>query len=320
MALTRLHRYLDKRARWLAPISALGLVVPIVSEGLAGSSNTLEWLVDLASHWQWLYLAGLVLACAIMLWGDRRWVLWLLAVPLFWLTASDLAPDIGHERVPNDSVLTVATANVHLDNLDTAALVRWLDEARPDVLILHEVSPDYAKGLDTLKGFPFRLLAASTDPFGVAVLSRFPLAQVHTVEDEDRRGLIEAMLDWNGQPVSLIAWHPMPPLSQYDHTMRNRQLHTFAKAAQTGGQPAIVAGDLNASPWSNAFSKLDQAGLRRATGLTPTWPAIGRGWLGIPIDHVLVTPQWSLVERSVGPHIGSDHLPVMVRIALHAGG
>ncbi len=109
----------------------------------------------------------------------------------------------------------------------------------------------------------------------------------------------------------------MPPLSRYDHSMRNRQLHTFAKAAKMAGLPAFVAGDLNATPWSNAFSKLDQAGLRRATGLTPTWPAIGRGWMGIPIDHVLVTPHWSVVERRVGPNIGSDHFPVMVRIALH---
>ena len=38
--------------------------------------------------------------------------------------------------------------------------------------------------------------------------------------------------------------------------------------------------------------------------------------MGIPIDHVLVTPQWLVVEREVGPNLGSDHLPVIVQIAL----
>jgi len=90
----------------------------------------------------------------------------------------------------------------------------------------------------------------------------------------------------------------------------------LAKAAGASSLPAIVVGDLNATPWSNAFSGLGHAGLLRATGLKPTWPAIGLGWMGIPIDHVLVTPHWSVMERQIGPNIGSDHLPVMVRIGL----
>ncbi len=314
----RLFRYLDTRSRWLAPVCALGLAVPILSEGLAGSSNTVEWLVDLVSHWQWLFLVGLLFACTIAVFNDRRQTLWLLALPLFWITAAKSAPDDEYEKSPSANVLTVATFNVHLGNHDTTPLIRWLAEANPDVLVLHEVSPDYAKELDALNDYPFRHLVPRNDPFGMAVISRLPMSQVQTVEDGDGDGLvhIDAQLHWNGQSIRLTAWHPMPPISQYDHTKRNHQLQSLAKAAKASGQPAIVAGDLNATPWSNAFSKLDQAGLRRASGLTPTWPAIGHGWLGIPIDHVLVTSQWSVVERDVGPNLSSDHLPVFVRIAL----
>lgn len=203
-----------------------------------------------------------------------------------------------------------------MGNHDTTPLARWLTEAKPDVLVLHEVSPDYAKGLDALNAYPFRHLVPRNDPFGMAVLSRLPIAQVQTVEDDDGLEHIEAQLDWNGQQIRLTAWHPMPPISQYDHTKRNHQLQSLAKAAKASGQPAIVAGDLNATPWSNAFSNLDQVGLRRASGLAPTWPAVGHGWMGIPIDHVLVTPQWSVVKQEVGPYLGSDHLPVIVRISL----
>lgn len=312
----RLHRYLDKRAQWLAPTCAFGLATPLISEGLVGFSGTLEWIVDLASHWQWLYLAGLVLACTIASFNDRRWALWLLALPLFWLTASNPTSDVGHEMVPNANVLTVASANVHVGNHDTAPLVRWLAVSKPDALVLQEVSPKYAKKLETLRDYPFRHLMPRNDPFGIAVLSRFPISQIHTVADEGGIQHIDALIDWNGKQIRLTAWHPMPPISQYDHTMRNRQLLALAKEAKASGLPTIVAGDLNATPWSIAFSKLDLAGLRRASGLTPTWPAIGRGWMGIPIDHVLVTSQWSVVEREVGPNLGSDHLPVFVRIAL----
>ena len=311
-----LHRFLDKRARWLAPICAFGLATPIISEGLVGFSGTSEWIIDLASHWQWLYLAGLVLACAIAGINDRRWVWWLLALPLFWLTASEPTPSMRHEKPPNASVLTVASANVHLGNHDTATLVRWLAEAKPDALVLQEVSPEYAKQLDILRDYPFRHLVPRNDPFGIVVLSRFPITHSQTVKDEDGIEHIDALIDWNGKQIRLTAWHSMPPISQYDHTKRNFQLKALAKEAKASGKPTIVAGDLNATPWSIAFSKLDQAGLRRASGLTPTWPAVGLGWMGIPIDHVLVTSQWSVVERDVGPNLGSDHLPVIVRITL----
>ena len=312
----RLLHYLDSRSRWLAPVCAIGLVVPIISEGLAGSSSTVEWLVDLASHWQWLYLVGLIFACSVAVLHGRRRVLWLLVLPLFWLTSAKPEPDVGHVKIPSASVLTVATFNVHMGNHDTTTLVQWLDEEKPDVLVLHEVSPGYAKELDALNDYPFRHLVPRNDPFGMAVLSRYPIVQKQTVEDGGGLQHIDAQLDWNGQPIRLTAWHPMPPISQHDHTKRNRQLHALAQAAKASGKPAIVAGDLNATPWSNAFSKLDQSGLRRASGLSPTWPAVGRGWMGIPIDHVLVTPHWQVVKQGVGPNLGSDHLPVIVRIAL----
>jgi endonuclease/exonuclease/phosphatase (EEP) superfamily protein YafD len=48
-------------------------------------------------------------------------------------------------------------------------------------------------------------------------------------------------------------------------------------------------------------------------GWQPTWPT-GSMSLRIPIDHVLVEPDLVVLERQVGPDIGSDHLPVRVRL------
>lgn len=51
-----------------------------------------------------------------------------------------------------------------------------------------------------------------------------------------------------------------------------------------------------------------------------SWPAPTRhpdapldwSWLGIPIDHVLVTPGIGVTGYEVGPEIGSDHQPLTV--------
>jgi endonuclease/exonuclease/phosphatase (EEP) superfamily protein YafD len=146
------------------------------------------------------------------------------------------------------------------------------------------------------------------------VLSRHPLQQIEVIEDAQGIAHIEAQLQWYGQPIGIIALHPMPPLSPQYLSVRNVKLAALAKRATASAIPTVLAGDLNATPWSSAFSGLAQLGLRRASGFTATWPAVLQGVLGPPNDQVLVTQHWAVVARQVGPLLGSDHLPVLVRL------
>lgn len=276
----KLFRYFTSRARWLAVVSLAGLATPLLSGLFAGFSGTIAWLVDLMSHWQWLYLAGLFPACLILMFENPRWGLALLAAPLPWMTAAEQVPISALEA--GARVLNVASANVHINNTDAAPLTRWLSAASPDVVVLHEVSPAFAKQLQAYANYPFKQLAPANDPFGLAILSRFPLTNVETVTGEDGIPHVKAVLDWNGHLTTLIAWHPMPPLSPKDHHARNTHLSALAEAAHHEGKPTILAGDLNATPWSNAFNGIGEMGLRRATGLLPTWPSTGLGWLAYP--------------------------------------
>jgi endonuclease/exonuclease/phosphatase (EEP) superfamily protein YafD len=301
-----------RRLQVLALLCLLGLLLPPLSHLLAGSAGALAWLIDLASHWQWLFLAGLVLFAGLASWRDRRWIVLLLALPLPWLTASAPAP-AGDARAP---AFTLASANVNLHSQDTRALAAWLAQARADVVVVLEVSPAYATGLRALSDYPFQRIVARDGPFGIALLSRHPLQQVRVVEDASGIAHIEAQLQWRGQAIEVIALHPMPPLSPHYHRARNATLGTLANQAAASNRPTILAGDLNATPWSSAFSGLAQRGLRRASGLTATWPAALQGWLGIPIDHVLVSRHWAVVANEVGPPLGSDHLPVLVGLTL----
>ncbi|MBU2296374.1 MAG: endonuclease/exonuclease/phosphatase family protein [Gammaproteobacteria bacterium] len=299
-----------RRINTLALLCLLGLLLPLLSHLLAGSAGTLAWLIDLASHWQWLFLLGLVVFTGLACCRDKRWAILLLALPLPWLTASTPAPASD----PQAQVLAVASANVHLDSRNTQGLATWLAQEKPDVVVLLEVSPAYAHGLRTLRDYPFQHIVAQDSPFGIAVLSRHPLQQIEVIEDAQGIAHIEAQLQWHGQPIGIIALHPMPPLSPQYHSVRNAKLAALAKQAAVSSIPTVLAGDLNATPWSSAFSGLAQLGLRRASGLAATWPAVLQGVLGLPIDHVLVTPHWAVVARQVGPQLGSDHLPVLVRL------
>lgn len=335
--LARLRSWWRPACIGLALACVAGLVSPFLSSALADSNTIIAWLIDLATHWQWLFLLLLLLALPGACATDRRWVLLILAAPLPWCSAwilapiapaaperppsievlADVKPDVASMSAPlSEAVFSVASANVFFRNHDSAPLRRWLEQERPDAVVIVEFTPGFAESLQALSGFPYRKLLAQPDAFGIAILSRHPITQYEVVRDDDDRPMVKVRIRWAGREIGLAALHPMPPMTPHFHALRNRTLALLTPTTGWDDMPAIVAGDFNATPWSDAFDGPTQRGWRRATGLTPTWPMVWRGWMGIPIDHVLVTPQWQVVHSEVGPNLGSDHYPVLVRLAL----
>jgi endonuclease/exonuclease/phosphatase (EEP) superfamily protein YafD len=303
--------FLLRRVRIAALLCLGGLMIPPVSALLPQDSGGIAlWLLDLACHWQWLFAAGLVASVLASALALRRWLILLpcAALPLF--DASPMLP----EAPAGAETFVVASANVLWTNTDLQPLLRWIAAEQPDVVVLLEVAPAHAAALAGLAGYPHRHVVASEDPFGIALLSRHPLQRPLTVRDSQGLPHIEAQAAWQGRRVNLLAVHPMPPLSAHFHAERNAKLARWASSATASGLPAIIAGDLNATPWSTAFNDLDALGMRRATGLAPTWPTLLQGASGIPIDHVLANHHWARIASARGPDLGSDHLPVIARL------
>ncbi|MBK7144201.1 MAG: endonuclease/exonuclease/phosphatase family protein [Xanthomonadales bacterium] len=301
------------RARVLVLLCAAGLLLPWLARRFAEFEGRLPWLLDLGAHWQWLYAAVLLLCGALAALRQPHWLLALPFAALPWFSAAPGAPASTAAAAPT---LAIAIANVQHDNPQPQLLLDWLAATDPDLVIVLEASTALAPTLAALPDYPHQQIEPADDPFGIALLSRFPLTAVAVQHDEFGIARIEAQLEWQGQCMDLVAWHPMPPLSPVYRQARDRRLQSLA--AGVDGRPRIVAGDLNASPWSSAFAGLDDLGLRRASGLAPTWPSAGRGVIGIPIDQVLVSRHWAVRASERGPDIGSDHYPLRVELVLDA--
>ncbi len=296
--------------RWLILPCAFGLALPLLGRWLPPTTNTVTWLLDLAAHWQLIY-AGLWLAlCLLCIVRTRRWLLLapLALLPLF--SASRPLPQADDDGTP---ALVVVAANVHVGNRNPAPLLAWLRAHPADVVVVSELTPEYAAALQQQLGddYPYRILSPKNSPFGIGILSRRMLYKERRI-DQDPVQVVIVQVRAGKHTTRLIAAHPMPPLAAQWHDKRNALLRTIAETTDT---PVILAGDLNATPWSTALTDAAQGGLRRATGLAPTWPHWGRGVFGIPIDHVLASTYWQRGESSRGPDIGSDHRPV--RVTLH---
>jgi endonuclease/exonuclease/phosphatase (EEP) superfamily protein YafD len=311
----------------------LDAVVPwlVLAATAAGSCGRWHWLLDLASHFRW-YL--LLLACG---WLGARFLRTApagrfgLALAIVW-NAWGILPywlPVGGPRRPDDGTaapVSLVSVNVHSGNRAHDRLLAYLRRERPDLVTILELTPAWAEaihGLDDL--YPHRLVEPRTDNFGVAILSLWPLAdqRMQTFGIADYPTAIATVTPEGWPPFRVVATHPYPPLNaEASHRLRT-QLHGLGEFLALPGPPTIVAGDLNATPWSFAFRDfVTLTGLRDSSlgwGLQPTWNA--RFWLPrIPIDHILVPRGTQVVRRTIGPDVGSDHLPVVAELILPPAG
>lgn len=91
-----------------------------------------------------------------------------------------------------------------------------------------------------------------------------------------------------------------------------------ALASEPYEHPTVIVGDFNTVPWSPVLLQLtEERNLRRLNiGARTTWlsPLL---FLGLPIDHALVS-EAMMASAEVGPHIRSDHRPLIIRVKLPA--
>lgn len=292
--------------------------MPLLNRQLRKEINTFIWLLDLLCHWQNLFFIGLVCGVVLAYWRDKKWVVTAILLPLPWLTATPQLPQSKPDAKNSD--LQVVSFNLHAETRDISRLSTWLAQIKPDVVVLLEVSPVLGAQLPSLKHYPYQIVNADDSPFGIALLSKWPIHTSALVPDENGINHIEAELVWGQQLINVLAVHPMPPLSAEFHQSRNQQFQALVQKLAAKGTPALMMGDLNATPWSSAFWAFEPYGWRRSTGLLPTWPAWGQGLIGIPIDHVIASPHWQRQTATTGPDLGSDHLPIHVQLSLVAPG
>ncbi|WP_230970124.1 endonuclease/exonuclease/phosphatase family protein [Nitrogeniibacter aestuarii] len=292
-------------------IAMLGITTPWISR-LTVDMPRVGWLSDLGSHWQWFFVPAAMFT-GIFAWRGLARIVALLALGAglygLWVVMPPLAAKAEAEDAPT---LRVVTANVMYTTGDPVGVMEWALSQRADIILLQEVNGKFAQTLETMTtGFPHRHLLARDDPFGIGIVSRYPLSHSAVVTGPGGIPMLEATVDTPDGAVPVLVVHPFPPLTEVAHRERAELIHLVDTRA--GKTPTlIVGGDFNATPWSSAFNGVRHLGIA-SRGL-PTWREV------LPIDHVMVGSGWALRMADRGPANWSDHRPLVVELARRSAG
>lgn len=293
-------------------VGLAGMILQAVLIGLASG----WWFADLFTHFrvQGVLLGLVLLVMAIALGNRNSAVALVLLVGLHIWVLFPYLPTNSQAPLSPDA-RTLLAWNVYAGNGRHDEILSLIRDAEADVVLLQEVTPGLGMKLQALREqYPVVEFSPSSDAFGIAVLSKKPFKEV-TIQriGEELFNTVVAKFD---DGVTFVGVHTLPPAGAHYSRIRNQQLRELAEFVTSQEGPAIVAGDLNVSPWSPHFRQFirdtSMTDTRRGRGLLNSWPS-HRLLTRIPIDHVLVTGEIEVGELKVlSDSHGSDHFPVYV--------
>lgn len=283
------------------------------------------WLIDLMSHFRVQYLVVLVLILLFMvLVGLQRnkTTLIILVLLFIWnaiyVVPLYISPVIVSENTEQE--LTILSINLLSSNTNSTEVLELIEEKDPDILVLMELTPHWENQLnEVFKSYPFHEVKQRNDNFGIALFSKIKMSSSVIYFENSSKSSIKADLVFGNKPLSILATHPVPPISPRTFDSRNSQLQDIARKRDSFSENFILIGDLNTSSFSSHFRDLlTNANLvdsRNGFGVATTWPADFYP-LRTTLDHCLIGGELKVLERRTAKNIGSDHLPIFIKIGI----
>lgn len=215
--------------------------------------------------------------------------------------------------------MRVLTANLYTGRAIVSSFASLIERVQPDVVVCQEVGTDAADMLE--RRFAHGVVVGDDhDHAGRAMVAHHPI-DVGEIDMAHRPGL-RTRLDIDGNQVELIGVHLANPVMGFEAILdRRRQVAAVLDHLDLAGTPAVVVGDLNATPAWPAYRRLrtrlrdgvSDAGRLNGNKVGRTW-APRPGWAPwLRIDHIL-TAGVRLEDVAVRPIEGSDHRAVAATI------
>lgn len=251
--------------------------------------------------------------------------------------------------VPADAPrLTLMTYNLHSEYERLDPIIAVIREANPDIIAFQELSKSMADRLTVEFADVYPEMAFHAVPdmpvIGQGLMSRYPI-----IADEywrnDALALTmahqRALLDINGETMTLYNTHPVHPLMRGNGRMINVQLRSdeitalLDRADQDDGT-VILMGDFNMSDQSDDYRRVsaDYHDVFRAAGQGLGWtfpdlnaPNANGSILNklhlqpiVRLDYLFYRGDLQPVSARVWPTAGgSDHRPVFAELAMSDG-
>lgn len=230
--------------------------------------------------------------------------------------------EVARAMISRPNCISAFAFNVLQTNRDYARTLALIDREDPDIILLLETDTGWERALQpVIDRYPHRALAPLDNLYGLIFLSRLPVedAEIAWLIDSETPSVFATISTGAGARFRYIGLHPRPPQPGENTEKRDAEIAIAARHAQKTHLPVLAMGDFNDVAWSRTSQMFKRIGgyldPRIGRGLYSTFPANLPG-LRWPLDHLFMSPEFTLVDMKVLENVGSDHLPVIATVCL----
>lgn len=292
------------------------------------------WWVALLNTDALVLFLPLVLLLPLALWRRHLRLLLACLVPLGafgGLYADIILPPIT--AVPASQPITVMSFNVLWTNNDYPRIAGAIRTAEADIVALQELRPGHLPALAAALGdrLPYQTVHPFDQFHTVGLLSRFPIESVTVLPNPPLTRALLVRMRVNDRPLVVIAAHLTPSLI-FDQGLaqvpdrvaahygsRRAEVEALLATVRAVDQPTVILCDCNFTDTSEVYarmrSELTDSVAAAGWGLRRTMLAPVVAWPVQRLDYVWYTEALVAIDAVVGPAGGSDHLPIVTRLA-----
>jgi endonuclease/exonuclease/phosphatase (EEP) superfamily protein YafD len=229
-------------------------------------------------------------------------------------------------KVESKNQITILNFNTefqHNNNIDS--FIAYCKEKDPDIVVLTESQKNWIDAIDKLK-YPTGMHILKG--VGISVLSKYRTlgSQVYSL-GMSKHPQVHFQIIKDNQIINIVVLHLSAMQTPAGYNDRQSELQTLQKQMKNSKYPTIVLGDTNCSNWTSSIkSFLNSANLKDTQEgfiTIPTWPARTGKIIKdifippfVAIDNIFVSKDFDVLERKVGPALGSDHMPIFAKLVL----
>ena len=293
------------------------LVCTLLVIGVLIGSVNVPWPYVLFTHFRIQYLVLLVVCamCASKV-GYRRLAIVSTLCVLFALpnvVSFYLCRCVNMNR--EYVCISVASINLHSRGNSYSSTCEFILKEAPDILCLMEMSKNWQRELKCVLGrYKNHVISKEGNS---AIFSNYQLYDMQ--RKEPCRYSRMTRIKVGDTIVSLVLVHLSSGKKRSTHCVRRKQLVDLVEVRKLVSDTIIMVGDFNMTSWCDEYRFLLKTwrlnDSRKGYGIQPTWPT----WcplLWVPIDHCFISDDIAILDRRVGPDVGSDHYPVCVELGI----
>ncbi len=296
--------------------------------------DTVWWLALVNTAALFLFVPlPILLGTAAFSTNRKQWSILVIPTAVFLLLYGRLLLPQFSSPAANPTTLRVMTFNLLYENKEVETIAQVILASQVDIVGVQETTQFHAHQLGELltTQFPYQSVRPGNRYGDVGLFSRYPIEISEDLLLPPRHLAMQAIVQMNNQTLQLFVVHLMPnqlgnvPLSQLPERAKERyatrlqEIMLLNQVVAAATEPVILLCDCNFTETSQAYAQLDSF-LQDSFGET--------GWgLGLTatdarylptqrIDYVWHSAELTAVSAQVGEFAFSDHLPVVVELAI----